>query len=128
MVRVIFEFGDVPKNLSPEEHPTAIASLSGPSKSEMMNLKSLAGISVVPLDCKNVICICDLLLGIPDADAKTEDVNLKLSPFHVNFPDPEITCARIFANNGIVLDVAENRILLVPLPLSTAVIATPLKY
>jgi len=80
----------------------------------MMNLKSLAGISVVPLDCKNVICICDLLLGIPDADAKTEDVNLKLSPlpFHVNFPDPEITCARILANNGIVLDVAENRILL----------------
>jgi hypothetical protein len=46
----------------------------------------------------------------------------------VKFPDPEITCARILANNGIVLDVAENRILLVPLPLSTAVIATPLKY
>ena len=103
MVRVIFEFGDVPKNLSPEEHPTAIASLFGPSISEMMNLKSLAGISVVPSDCKNVICIRDLLLGIPDADEKTVDVKLKLSSLLVKYPDPEITCARILANNGILL-------------------------
>jgi hypothetical protein len=52
-----------------------------------------------------------------------------LSPFLAKFPDPEITCAPyFFANNGIVLDVAEKRMLEELLPLSTDVIATPLKY